>query len=182
MLEPAPLTRRRALSVLVGAAAAGAAALAGCSSDSSEDGAADTPGAPDANGDPGLAAGPPEGAEGIVMYASPSCGCCGQYAEYLGSEGYAVEVERTDEVDAIRTDAGVPDEAAGCHTTIFGDYVVEGHVPAEAIDRLMRDRPAVDGISLPGMPNGSPGMGGAKEAPFEIVAFAGGRVRPFMTV
>ena len=171
MADPT-LSRRRALYLVLGGAVAGAAALAGCSSDEPSDEAGR-----DANRD-----GDGE-RDAAVVYASPSCGCCGQYADYLGSEGgYAVDLRRTDEVDAIRTEAGVPDDAAGCHTTMIGDYAVEGHVPLEAIDRLLRERPAVDGIALPGMPAGSPGMGGAKEAPFEVVSFAGGTVEPFTTV
>ncbi|HEY8546765.1 MAG TPA: DUF411 domain-containing protein [Acidimicrobiales bacterium] len=171
------MTRRRALYLALGAAVAAAGAAAGCSSGGSD--------ASDESDGAGLTSGGDEPSDGdeVVVYASPSCGCCGQYAEYLGSEGgYPVDLRRTDEVDAIRAEAGVPDEAAGCHTTTIRDYVVEGHVPLEAIDKLLRERPAVDGISLPGMPTGSPGMSGPQEAPFEIVSFAGGTVRPFTTV
>ena len=168
------MSRRRALYLVVGAAAAGAAALTGCSSDE-----------PSASDDSDLSSNTSQRTEGAdaVVYASPSCGCCGQYADYLGSEGgYTVDLQRTEDVDSIKTDAGVPEDAAGCHTTMIGDYVVEGHVPLEAIDKLLQQRPAVNGIALPGMPAGSPGMGGAKEAPFEILSFADGTVEPFTTV
>lgn len=175
-----PLTRRRALGLVLAGAAGGLAAMAGCSSDDSDE-ASDAADGPDRSS--GLSGG--EGAGGgerAVVYASPSCGCCGQYAEYLGTEGYDVDLQRTEEVDRIRTDAGVPEDAAGCHTTIIGDYAVEGHVPVEAIAKLLEERPAVDGISLPGMPTGSPGMSGPKEGPFEIVSFEGGSVAPFTAI
>jgi hypothetical protein len=126
-------------------------------------------------------AGSQGGAE-AVMYSSPGCGCCGQYADYLGQHGYPVDQRQTDDLDSVRADAGVPDDASGCHTTTIGDYVVEGHVPVEAIDRMMQERPAVDGISLPGMPNGSPGMSGDKAGPFEIVSFKDGTTQPFMSI
>jgi hypothetical protein len=117
-----------------------------------------------------------------VMYSSPGCGCCGGYADYLGEHGYTVDRRETDDLDSVRAEAGVPGDAAGCHTTTIGDYVVEGHVPVEAVDRLLRERPAVDGISLPGMPDGSPGMSGAKAGAFEVVSFKDGAVRSYMSV
>jgi hypothetical protein len=69
-----------------------------------------------------------------------------------------------------------------CHTVVIGDYYIEGHVPIEAILRLLEEKPAVDGIALPGMPQGSPGMDGEKEGPFTIYAIAGGQVTEFMTI
>jgi hypothetical protein len=103
-------------------------------------------------------------------------------ADYLGAEGYSVDLQRTEDLDQIRSDAGVPEDAAGCHTTLIGDYVVEGHVPVEAITKLLQEEPAIDGISLPGMPQGSPGMSGSKEGPFEIVAFSDGTVETYITL
>jgi hypothetical protein len=175
-----PMTRRRALYVVLGGAAASvAAALAGCSSDDSSDesGASDGAGRLASNGNRDSQG------ESVVVYASPSCGCCGQYADYLESEGgYTVDLQRTDDVDSIKADAGVPENAAGCHTTMLGDYVVEGHVPLEAVDKLLRERPAIDGIALPGMPAGSPGMGGTKQEPFEILSFADGTIETYTTI
>jgi hypothetical protein len=169
------LTRRRALGLAVAGAASVVAALTGCSSgsdDSDESSRSDSGGlASDIGGDT------------VVVYASPSCGCCAQYADYLEAEGgYSVDLRRSEDLDTIRADAGVPQQAAGCHTTMLGDYVVEGHVPIEAIRKLERERPAVDGIALPGMPTGSPGMGGTKDGRFEIVSFADGTVDAFTTV
>jgi hypothetical protein len=116
------------------------------------------------------------------MFASPSCGCCGEHADYLIDNGYDVELTRTDDLAAIRADHGVPEEVEGCHVALVEDYVVEGHVPVEAIRKLLDERPNVDGISLPGMPNGSPGMGGDKAGPFQIVTFKGTTTEPFMTI
>ncbi len=174
----AGMTRRRALYLVLAGAASAAAVVAGCSSgDSDESSASDDAG--------GLASNSNRDGQGdsVVVYASPSCGCCGQYADYLESEGgHTVDLQRTDGVDSIKADAGVPEDAAGCHTTMLGDYVIEGHVPLAAIDKLLRDRPAIDGIALPGMPAGSPGMGGEKEGPFEILSFADGTVDTYTTV
>jgi hypothetical protein len=174
------MTRRRfgrmAL-VALGVTGTGATSvLAACSSGDDDDSA--TGGLAS---EPDQTAGTGQGTE-AVMYSSPGCGCCGGYADYLGERGYAVDQTQTDDLDSVRADAGVPDDAAGCHTTMMGDYVIEGHVPAEAIERLLRDRPAVDGIALPGMPTGSPGMSGDKSGAFEILSFKDGAVRPYMNV
>jgi hypothetical protein len=174
------MTRRRfgrmAL-VALGLAGTGATSvLAACSSGDGDDSAG---GGLASETDPATGSG--SGTE-AVMYSSPGCGCCGGYAEYLGQHGYTVDQRQSDDLDAVRADAGVPEDAAGCHTTMIGDYVVDGHVPVEAVDRLMQERPAIDGIALPGMPAGSPGMSGDKAGAFEIVSFKDGTVRPFMSV
>ena len=93
-----------------------------------------------------------------ILYKNPQCGCCEDYAKYLRGRGYKVEVIPTHDLDAIRAKHGVPESLGGCHTTLLDGYVVEGHVPAGAIERLLRERPHIRGISLPGMPQGSPGM------------------------
>jgi hypothetical protein len=140
------------------------------------------PGGGDAGnpGDTGTTVADPEAvAEATpVMYASPTCGCCREYAAYLQDRGHSVESRYVDDVAEIKDSAGVPASVEGCHTTLMGGYVVEGHVPIEAIDKLLRERPGIDGIALPDMPAGSPGMGGAKTEPFEIRSFTGGTVDP----
>ena len=109
-----------------------------------------------------------------TLYKNPGCECCESYADYLRQGGIEVEVIATDALDAIKTEHGVPATLESCHTMIIDGYVVEGHVPLAGITRLLAERPAVTGIALPGMPPGSPGMGGAREGPFQIMSFGKG--------
>ena len=110
-----------------------------------------------------------------TLYKNPDCGCCDEYAKYLGQHGFKVEIIATPDLDRIKESKDVPQQFSGCHTTLIGGYVVEGHVPVKSIERMLREKPKITGISLPGMPDGSPGMTGKKEAPFTIHAF-GGRI------
>ncbi len=103
-----------------------------------------------------------------VLYKNPECSCCEEYAKYLRKSGYTIKVVSTHDLSAIKKQHGVPEELEGCHTLIVGNYVVEGHVPLTHIDRLLAEKPAIKGISLPGMPQGSPGMTGRKQEPFVI--------------
>lgn len=103
-----------------------------------------------------------------TLYKSPTCGCCTAYADYLEANGFDVEVVVRDDMDEIKSQAGVPARLQSCHTTMIGRYAVEGHVPVEAIDKLMQERPFTRGIAMPGMPAGSPGMGGSKQGPFQV--------------
>ena len=103
-----------------------------------------------------------------TMYKNPQCGCCEEYAKYLRQHGFNVTVEPTHNMSLISRQHGVPEKLAGCHTMLVGGYVVEGHVPVSAINKLLTDRPNIKGISLPGMPDGSPGMTGRKTEPFTI--------------
>jgi hypothetical protein len=105
-----------------------------------------------------------------TLYKNPDCACCEKYADYLRSGGFAVTVIETRDMTPIKRKYGVSEELEGCHTTVIGDYVVEGHVPVMAIKRLLKEQPAIKGISLPGMPEGSPGMGGTKKGPFRILS------------
>lgn len=93
-----------------------------------------------------------------VVHKSPTCGCCGSWVEHLRHAGFRVEVHDTDDLHPIKERLGVPYGKASCHTAEIGGYVVEGHVPADDIKRLLRDRPRARGLVLPGMPLGSPGM------------------------
>lgn len=88
----------------------------------------------------------------------------------------------TEDVAEIKDDLGIPPDMQSCHTLIVEDYFVEGHVPLEAIRKLLEEQPPIDGIALPGMPSGSPGMGGMKAEPFTIYSIVEGRVDEFMTV
>lgn len=104
-----------------------------------------------------------------TLYKNPQCSCCEEYAKYLRRHGYEVKVVATHDLPLIRKRAGiVSGMLEGCHTTLIDKYVVEGHVPVKALDRLLAERPDIRGISLPGMPQGSPGMTGRKSEPFTI--------------
>ncbi len=116
-----------------------------------------------------------------TLYKNPACGCCSDYAVYLRQNGYEVTVIDTGDLPAIKQLHGVSAELEGCHSTLVDGYVVEGHVPVAAIGKLMSERPAIRGISLPGMPDGSPGMGGTKQAPFVIYEISDGAPRSFAT-
>ncbi len=105
-----------------------------------------------------------------VLYKNPQCTCCEGYAAYLKQNGFDVDVKPTNDLAQISHDAGVPENLEGCHTMFIGGYVVDGHVPIDVIQKLLKERPAIAGITLPGMPMGSPGMSGPKEAPFTIYA------------
>jgi hypothetical protein len=109
-----------------------------------------------------------------TLYKNPQCDCCEGYAAYLRRNGYAVKVIPTNDLSLIKREHGVPEELDGCHTTLVEDYVVEGHVPVATLDRLLKEKPSIKGISLPGMPMGSPGMNGTKTAPFTIYAIKDG--------
>lgn len=116
-----------------------------------------------------------------TLYRDPNCGCCGEHARYLKQHGYAVRVVPQNDISSIKRQYAVPEKLASCHTTLIDDYVVEGHVPISAIRKLMKQRPDITGIALPGMPMGSPGMPGPKEGVFMIYGFSKGGIRVFAT-
>ncbi len=118
----------------------------------------------------------------VTTYRSPTCGCCVGWEEYLEEAGFEVESVVTDDVTAIKDDLQIPDEMRSCHTAIIGDYFIEGHVPIEAIQKLLEEQPEIDGIALPGMVQGSPGMSGEKSEPFVIYSVTDGSVDEFMTI
>lgn len=107
----------------------------------------------------------------IEVWKSPTCGCCGRWVEHLKEAGFEVRVTEQENMGAVKTEKGVPGPLASCHTAVVDGYVVEGHVPADVIARLLEERPDVAGISVPGMPMGSPGMEGDRKDPYDIVAF-----------
>lgn len=109
-----------------------------------------------------------------TLYKNPQCSCCEEYAKYLRQNGYDVKVVATHDLSLIRKQHGVPEKIEGCHTTLIDKYVVEGHVPAKTLDKLLTEQPDIKGISLPGMPQGSPGMSGRKTEPFTIYEFGNG--------
>jgi hypothetical protein len=105
-----------------------------------------------------------------ILYKSPQCTCCEGYADYLRGNGFVVSVKPTHDLATISHDAGVPDKLQGCHTMFVDGYVIDGHVPVGIVRRLLAERPPIKGITLPGMPAGSPGMTGTKTAPFVVYA------------
>lgn len=116
---------------------------------------------------PVLAAERPAG----LLYKNPQCSCCEEYAKYLRGYGYQIEVKPSFDLVLIRRQNGVPEGLDGCHTMLMGGYVVEGHVPVAAIERLFDERPAIKGISVPGMPAGSPGMLAPGESPQQLTVY-----------
>jgi hypothetical protein len=110
------------------------------------------------------------GPDRAILYKQPQCGCCDEYAAYLRTNGFEIEVKPTNDLAEISRQAGVPDEFQGCHTMFVEGYVVDGHVPVTVVRRLLSERPHIAGITLPGMPDGSPGMTGRKTGPFTIYA------------
>lgn len=119
--------------------------------------------------------------EEVVMYKDPNCGCCGKWAEHMRGAGFSVKEIHSTEMSVVKRDAGVPQALGSCHTAKVGGYVVEGHVPAADVKRLLSEKPKVVGIAAPGMPMGSPGMEGPYPADrYEVMSFAAdGKTRVF---
>jgi hypothetical protein len=103
-----------------------------------------------------------------VVYKTPYCGCCSGYAEHMRKAGFKVRVEKVENLAPIKKLAGVPRELESCHTTVIGDYVVEGHVPIADVKHMLSERPDIRGIALPGMPEGVPGMPGQRPDPLML--------------
>ena len=108
----------------------------------------------------------------MTVYRSPSCGCCGKWLEYIKQNRFNVKSVISDDMQAIKEKYGLPDKLASCHTAVVDGYIIEGHVPAEDIQKLLQLKPKIAGISAPGMPLGSPGMemGGQKDA-YRVMSF-----------
>lgn len=108
----------------------------------------------------------------VVVYKSPSCGCCGNWVAHLRANGFTVAVKERYDLTPVKARLGVPEPLESCHTAEVGGYVVEGHVPAADIRRLLAERPQARGLAVPGMPVGSPGMedGGRREA-YRVILF-----------
>jgi hypothetical protein len=113
------------------------------------------------------------------VHSSPTCSCCHQWVGYLAAAGATTTTVSEADISAYKRSLGIPDALWSCHTALIEGYVVEGHVPLAAIQRLLDERPALAGIALAGMPAGSPGMPGPKAAPFEVMAFGADGVSLF---
>lgn len=103
----------------------------------------------------------------VVMYKNEGCQCCDKWAEYMQGSGYSVAIIDDQNVSAIKAEWGIPQTMGACHTAVVGDYVVEGHVPAEDVMRLLREKPDARGLVVPGMPASSPGMNTALNEPYK---------------
>lgn len=130
-----------------------------------------------------LLAGPArgQGLPRIVVTKDPTCGCCAAWADHLRQAGFPVEVVESAEIGRVKVRLGVPASLASCHTAEVGPYVIEGHVPAAEIGRLLAERPAARGLAVPGMPVGSPGMEmeGMEPDTYEVVLFGPSGQRTF---
>jgi len=107
-----------------------------------------------------------------VVHKSATCGCCANYISYLKNEGFAVTAENHIDMGLIKEQYHVPNGLESCHTAVIDGYVVEGHIPVASIAKLLSESPQVAGIALPGMPAGSPGMGGSKIDSFAVYSFS----------
>jgi len=114
-----------------------------------------------------------------TLYKNPQCDCCEGYVAYLRSSGFDVTVIPTHDLSLINREHGVPSNLEGCHLMLVDGYVIGGHVPIGPIHRLLAERPAIRGITLPGMPMGSPGMTGRKTEPFTIFEISDGAPRVY---
>jgi len=113
----------------------------------------------------------PTEAADITVYKSPSCGCCGKWVEHLEANGFTVKVNNQRDMRPVKQHYGIDGKLQSCHTGVVDGYLIEGHVPAEDIQRLLRERPAVRGLAVPGMPMGSPGMEGPRKDNYDVLAF-----------
>lgn len=115
----------------------------------------------------------------VAVYKNPACGCCGEWVKHMQANGFKVETHEVSDVTPIRHQYGVPDSLASCHTSIVGGYALEGHVPASDVWRLLRERPSVKGLAVPGMVVGSPGMEQGPAQRYATIAFDGREKRVF---
>tara|TARA_B100001564_G_C20256855_1_gene497470 strand:+ start:76 stop:558 length:483 start_codon:yes stop_codon:yes gene_type:complete len=118
----------------------------------------------------------------VEVFKTPTCGCCYGYVLFLEKEKYKVKQTDMRSLHSIKQKYNIPIEMQSCHTTIMGEYFIEGHVPIEAINKLLKEQPDIDGIALPGMPIGTPGMPGDKDEPYVIYQLTDGKFSVFMTI
>lgn len=118
----------------------------------------------------------------VTVYQSRTCGCCHKWVRHLENSGFKVKSVMLDDVQPVKERLKIPNNLASCHTAKIGDYIVEGHVPASAIKKLLASRPAVKGLTVPGMPMGSPGMEGHFKENYDVLSFdESGNKKVFMS-
>ncbi len=118
----------------------------------------------------------------IQVYKSPTCGCCTKWIDHLRAEGFKVEAKDVQDLDGLKAMNGVPPKLAACHTGLIEGYVIEGHVPASDIRRLLAEKPKVSGLAVPGMPMGSPGMehpDAHRHEAYDVLSFGNGGIEKF---
>jgi len=118
----------------------------------------------------------------ITVHKDPTCGCCSGWVEHLQKAGFGTKVLDAKDLDAVKKRLGVPDELAACHTAQLAGYVIEGHVPAVALRRLLAEKPKAAGLAVPGMPVGSPGMEGGPPEKYDVVLFGPQGRRTYMSL
>ena len=107
----------------------------------------------------------------ITVYKDASCGCCKSWIEHLIKHGYRVDAKDSDDMTEIKRSLGLPEALTSCHTAVVNGYLIEGHVPAADIARLLKTKPNVAGLAVPGMPMGSPGMEGPRKQKYDVLSF-----------
>lgn len=108
----------------------------------------------------------------MTVYKSPTCGCCAKWVDHMKVAGFQVRVQDMDDLTEIKQASGVPLRLRTCHTAVIGSYVIEGHVPADLVKKMLAEKPRVTGIAVPGMPVGSPGMeSGNEKAAYDVLLF-----------
>jgi hypothetical protein len=106
----------------------------------------------------------------MTVYKSASCGCCKEWVKYMERAGFAVTVVDMNDLSDVKRSSGVPVKLESCHTALVGAYVIEGHVPADLVKKILAEKPAISGLAAPGMPADAPGMGTGK-TPYEVIAW-----------
>jgi hypothetical protein len=129
-----------------------------------------------------LGAEPTSAGGDVTLYKNPQCDCCEGYADYLRHHGFKVKAVPTNDLTVIGEKYGIPDSLQPCHISLIGGYVVGGHIPIEVVNRLLSEKPQIVGITLPGMPEGTPGMPGKKPGPLQIFEIEKGPPKVYATV
>ncbi len=106
----------------------------------------------------------------VTVYKSPTCGCCSKWVKHLESNGFVVVAKNTNKLNSIKRELGIEPQFQSCHTAKIGNYVVEGHVPASDIKKMLAEKPDIHGLAVPGMPMGSPGMEGSRKDNYNVLA------------
>ncbi|MBA1349379.1 MULTISPECIES: DUF411 domain-containing protein [Rhizobium] len=116
----------------------------------------------------------------MTVYKDPNCGCCHEWSKAMAAAGFSLDARDTDDLAAVKARLGVPADMQGCHTAVVEEYYVEGHVPLDAVQRLLQERPPVRGLAVPGMPSGSLGMGDDPQASYDVYAIPSGTGAPYV--